>query len=90
MELKRKTSRLRRYHLVAMKLNRDEWQAYVALHRAAGASAAESIRAHIRAGLALIPVILLLYLLAQRRRRAYAMRFTNLALLQKVAGRAPA
>lgn len=52
MELKRKTSRLRRYHLVAMKLNRDEWQEYVALHRAAGASAAESIRAHIRAGLA--------------------------------------
>jgi Ca-activated chloride channel family protein len=41
-------------------------------------------------GLALIPVIILLYLLAQRRRRAYAMRFTNLALLQKVAGRAPA
>lgn len=52
MEQKRKSSRLRRYNLVAMKLNRDEWQAYVALHRATGASAAESIRAHIRADLA--------------------------------------
>lgn len=50
--LKRKSSRLRRYHLVAMKLDREEWQAYVALHRKAGASAAESIRAHIRANLA--------------------------------------
>jgi Ca-activated chloride channel homolog len=39
--------------------------------------------------LALVPVLLLLYLLAQRRRRAYAMRFTNLALLREVAGRRP-
>lgn len=49
--LKRKSSRLRRYHLVAMKLDREEWQAYVALHRKTGASAAESIRSHIRADL---------------------------------------
>jgi Ca-activated chloride channel homolog len=40
-------------------------------------------------GLALVPIVLLLYLLAQRRRRAYAVRFTNLALLGQVMGRGP-
>lgn len=39
--------------------------------------------------LALIPILSGLYLLAQRRRRAYAVRFTNLALLQAVVGRTP-
>jgi Ca-activated chloride channel homolog len=39
--------------------------------------------------LLLIPVLLLVYLLAQRRRRAYAVRFTNLALLREVVGRQP-
>jgi Ca-activated chloride channel homolog len=39
--------------------------------------------------LALIPILLLLYLLAQRRRRTYALRFTNLALLRDVVGRRP-
>jgi Ca-activated chloride channel family protein len=42
------------------------------------------------AGLLLAPLLLLLYLLAQRRRRAYTLRFTNLALLSQVVGRAPA
>lgn len=40
-------------------------------------------------GLALVPVLLALYLLAQRRRRAYALRFTNLDLLKEVAGPGP-
>jgi Ca-activated chloride channel family protein len=40
-------------------------------------------------GLAVVPILLLLYVLAQRRRRAYAMRFTNLALLREVSGRRP-
>lgn len=39
--------------------------------------------------LAAIPILVGLYLLAQRRRRAYAVRFTNLALLREVAGRGP-
>jgi Ca-activated chloride channel homolog len=39
--------------------------------------------------LATIPLLLSLYLLAQRRRRAYAVRFTNLQLLRTVAGRTP-
>lgn len=40
-------------------------------------------------GLALVPALLALYILAQRRRRAYAARFTNLALLAEVAGKGP-
>jgi Ca-activated chloride channel homolog len=44
---------------------------------------------YVLAGLALIPILLLGYLLAQRRRRAYAVRFTNLALLSAVVGRGP-
>src|SRR5688572_25976336 len=39
--------------------------------------------------LALVPIFLLLYVLAQYRRRAYAVRFTNLALLREVVGRRP-
>jgi len=39
--------------------------------------------------LALIPILLLLYIRAQRRRKAYAVRFTNLELLSQVAGRGP-
>jgi Ca-activated chloride channel family protein len=39
--------------------------------------------------LALIPLLCALYLLAQRRRRAYAVRFTNLALLGQVVQRGP-
>lgn len=40
-------------------------------------------------GLLLVPLLALVYVLLQRRRRQYVMRFTNLALLQQVAGRGP-
>lgn len=40
-------------------------------------------------GLGLLPLLALAYLLAQRRRRAYAVRFTNLELLRQVAGPGP-
>jgi Ca-activated chloride channel family protein len=40
-------------------------------------------------GLALLPAVVLLYLLAQRRRMRYAARFTNLDLLSSVVGRSP-
>ena len=36
-----------------------------------------------------VPLLLGLYLLSQRRRRAYAVRFTNLALLGQVMGKGP-
>ena len=39
--------------------------------------------------LGLVPILIALYLLAQRRRRAYAVRFTNLALLSQVVTRGP-
>ena len=39
--------------------------------------------------LALVPIMLGLYVAAQRRRRAYAVRFTNLSLLREVVGRRP-
>jgi Ca-activated chloride channel family protein len=39
--------------------------------------------------LLLIPVLVALYVLVQRRRRAYALRFTNLALLREVVGPRP-
>lgn len=40
-------------------------------------------------GLALVPILMALYARAQRRRRAYAVRFTNLALLSSVMGKGP-
>ncbi|MFN8535843.1 MAG: VWA domain-containing protein [Dehalococcoidia bacterium] len=39
--------------------------------------------------LAILPLVVLAYLFYQRRRRAYTLRFTNLDLLAKVAGRSP-
>jgi Ca-activated chloride channel family protein len=39
--------------------------------------------------LALIPLLIVLYMLAQRRRRAYALRFANFALLDAVVTRSP-
>ena len=39
--------------------------------------------------LAIVPALLALYVLAQRRRQAYAVRFTNLALLKDVVGKRP-
>jgi len=39
--------------------------------------------------LLLVPLLALVYVLLQRRRRTYALRFTNLALLASVAGRRP-
>ena len=41
------------------------------------------------ASLALLPALCILYVLSLRRRRAYALRFTNLALLREVAGPGP-
>jgi len=40
-------------------------------------------------GLALVPIMAALYVIAQRGRRAYAVRFTNLPLLRAVAPRRP-
>ncbi|MBE3558923.1 MAG: VWA domain-containing protein [Ktedonobacteraceae bacterium] len=39
--------------------------------------------------LSIIPLVVLLYILIQRRRQTYAARFTNLALLRSVAGPGP-
>uniref|UniRef100_A0A831TAW0 VWA domain-containing protein n=1 Tax=Thermorudis peleae TaxID=1382356 RepID=A0A831TAW0_9BACT len=44
---------------------------------------------YLLASLVLVPLLLLVYVLAQRRRQAYALRFTNLALLAAVAGPRP-
>lgn len=40
-------------------------------------------------GLLLLPLMVLAYLMVQRRRQTYTLRFTNMALLSKVAGRRP-
>jgi Ca-activated chloride channel family protein len=40
-------------------------------------------------GLIALPILVALYMLVRRRRRRYAMRFTNLALLASVAGTGP-
>jgi Ca-activated chloride channel family protein len=40
-------------------------------------------------GLGLLPLLFALYLWSQRRRRKYAVRFTNLALLREVVGKGP-
>ena len=47
------------------------------------------ISPYLLMGLALVPILCATYLFAQRRRRAYAVRFTNLALLKKVVGKGP-
>ncbi len=39
--------------------------------------------------LAILPLLAALYVFSQRRRRAYAVRFTNLALLGQVMGKGP-
>jgi Ca-activated chloride channel family protein len=39
--------------------------------------------------LGLVPLLVLAYFLVQRQRRAYTLKFTNMALLNKVAGRRP-
>lgn len=39
--------------------------------------------------LVIVPLLTCLYLVAQKRRRAYAVRFTNLALLERVVGKGP-
>ncbi|HEY3110401.1 MAG TPA: BatA domain-containing protein, partial [Chloroflexota bacterium] len=39
--------------------------------------------------LALLPLLVAFYVLAQRRRRAYALRFANFALLNAVVTRSP-
>ncbi|MCL5996626.1 MAG: VWA domain-containing protein [Chloroflexi bacterium] len=44
---------------------------------------------YVLLGLALLPLLLLAYVVAQRRRRTYAVRFTNLELLSHVVGRMP-
>ncbi|HEV7663244.1 MAG TPA: VWA domain-containing protein [Chloroflexota bacterium] len=40
-------------------------------------------------GLGLVPLLIGLYMWSQRRRRQYAVRFTNLALLREVVGKGP-
>lgn len=50
-EQKTRASRPRRYHIVAMRLDRDKWLAYVAMNRDSGGSASASIREHIEAAL---------------------------------------
>src|SRR5207244_10827415 len=40
-------------------------------------------------GLLAVPLLIGLYVASQRRRRAYAVRFTNLALLNQVMGKGP-
>lgn len=50
-EQKKRASQPRRYHLVAMKLDRDKWKAYAELTRNRGMSASASIREHIEAAI---------------------------------------
>jgi Ca-activated chloride channel family protein len=44
---------------------------------------------YLLVGLALVPLLIGLYLLAQRRRRRYVVSFTNVGLLSQVMGRGP-